>query len=545
MLKSRPVRVAFQPEAKVTALCLSSCGTISSWAEGDGKVFIAQVKSGNFELCGSWIAESFIRKLIVADQSILVLDDAYGLTRLDLKGNVLWQFAIEAGGFELHQLPSFFAVVDGLGRLSMIHPDGTNFSNDEQFFDIVLSSVVGEYLLLSQENGQVHVIQNGIRVWSRPARGEQGESITCLGGYSGQHLVIGREGYAMVAGEEEVLEVEFWDIKNQQLIHRCDVKSRLLTVESFENKILCGFDSGQVLCFDEHFVNQPQVWMECKYPISNLFYRGGKALASAWFYIHGREEDGETWLIEHQGITQYLSVSDDGSVCLFAGEDQNDWTEHEPIGQFSLDQSPIEVDESELTLWFEKTDEVVPLSAEELYSEDDSMSEYFTQAELDSITETSTPDVSLSVLQDALEGVQGEIAPSKKDGTLDIDTDELLSQLDDAIEKMAILPDENLLDELNVQIDELIVPRAVSGDDQHHAVGQDGSVIITLDGSGSFDPQERIKTWSWIEQSGKEIASSSKVKVRLSPGNYRFELRVCDLDGQWSSDSLQVLIDEG
>ena len=110
---------------------------------------------------------------------------------------------------------------------------------------------------------------------------------------------------------------------------------------------------------------------------------------------------------------------------------------------------------------------------------------------------------------------------------------------------MAILPDENLLDELNVQIDELIVPRAVSGDDQHHAVGPDGSVIITLDGSGSFDPQERIKTWSWIEQSGKEIDSSSKVKVRLSPGNYRFELRVCDLDGQWSSDSLQVLIDEG
>ena len=542
MLMSHSVQVAFQPEAKVTALGLCPSGTISSWAEGDGNVFIAQQSDGVFELSGTWSAESFVRKLIVDEQWIVVLDDAYGLTCLDLKGKVLWQFEIEAGGFELHQLPTCFAVVDGLGRLSLIHLDGTTFPLDQTYTDIVLSSVVGEYLLISHENGHVQAIKNGVSIWSRPTRGEQGESITCLGGSSRNRVVIGREGYALVAGEEEVLEVEFWDLEHQNLVHRNDVKSRLLQVESIGQQILCGFDNGQVLCFDGAFVNEPEIWMECKHPISKLLYRGGVTLASAWFYIHGREVDGSAWLIEHQGMTQFLSASRDGSICLFAGEDQNDWTDHEPLGQFSLNQKPKEIDESELTLWFQKTEEVSQMSAEEIYSEDDSMDDYMTQEELNAMSQPLIPDVSLDALHDALEGTHGEIAPSKEDGTLDIDTDELLSQLDDAIENMANLPDENLLSELHMQVDEIIVPSAVSGDDQEHVVDEDGSVIVTLDGSGSLDPQDRIKTWSWVEQSGKEIASTSRVKVRLLPGNYRFELRICDVDGQWSSDSLQILI---
>jgi hypothetical protein len=202
----------------------------------------------------------------------------------------------------------------------------------------------------------------------------------------------------------------------------------------------------------------------------------------------------------------------------------------------------VETDASELTLWFEKTEEAEPLSAEEIYREDDAMNEFFTPDELASIQNSSAPSDGLDALQAALGEVQGEVAQVTADGALDIDTEQLLSQLDDAITNMALLPEDGLLDELNTGISEVIVPKAVTGDDQNHVADADGNAIITLDGTYSHDPQQRIQTWSWIDSTGKEIASSSKVKVRLNRGNYRFELRVCDSDGQWSSDSLQVFI---
>jgi hypothetical protein len=183
------------------------------------------------------------------------------------------------------------------------------------------------------------------------------------------------------------------------------------------------------------------------------------------------------------------------------------------------------------------------LSAEEIYREDDEMNAFFSEEELNSMQNSQPADVGLDALHSALEGDFGESQQATEDGTLDIDSEELLAQLDDAITKMALLPSEDLLDELKTEIGETIVPRAVSGEDQHLKADADGSAIVTLDGSDSFDPQERIQTWSWIESSGKEIASSAKVRVRISRGSHSFELRICDRDGQWSSDSLHILIE--
>ena len=202
----------------------------------------------------------------------------------------------------------------------------------------------------------------------------------------------------------------------------------------------------------------------------------------------------------------------------------------------------MEIDSSELTLWFEKSEEVNLLTAEELYRVDDEMNDFFTQEELDSMKSSQPADVAVEALHSALEGAVGTSQQVAEDGSLDVDTDELLAQLDDAIEKMALIPSEDLLGELNTEVGEVIVPRAVSGDDQNLNADEDGSAIVTLDGSQSYDPQGRIQTWSWIEGSGKEIASSAKVRVRIPRGSHTFELRICDRDGQWSSDSLHIMV---
>ena len=544
MLRTRPVHVAFQPESKVTALVLSLNGEIVAWAEGDGQVFIARHEHSKFTVTGSWKASSMVRGMVLRGNSLYVLDDAHGLSCLDINGKVGWQFEIGAGGFDLQKTPTGLAIVDGLGRLFLLKYDGTEVTLSNTYQDILHMQVVGDYLILAHENGRVQALVNGSLAWSRPARGEKGESITCIGSDSNNNLVIGREGYALVAGDEEVLEIEVWDVVHQKLQHRFDVKSRLLRAIPSENGLLCGFDDGKVVHSSTHL---PQLVhgtrMECKYPIRNLAFCNGSVIATAWFYVFGKESDGSEWKLEHQGMPNHLVLSIDGSICLFAGEDQNDWTEEEPIGHFSLSEPLVETDASELTLWFEKTEEAEPLSAEEIYREDDAMNEFFTPDELASIQNAATPSDGLDALQAALGDVQGESAQVTADGALDIDTEQLLSQLDDAITNMALLPEDGLLDELNTAISEVIVPKAVTGDDQHHVGDADGNAIVTLDGAYSHDPQKRIQTWSWIDSTGKEIASSSKVKVRLSRGNYRFELRVCDSDGQWSSDSLQVFIE--
>ena len=544
MLSTHSVHIAFQPEAKVSALALSMSGDVAVWAEGDGKLFIAQNTEGTLAPSTSWQAPSLIRKAILRGNQIFVLDDEHGLTCLDLEGNLLWQTEIGAGGFSLQQLPAHLAVIDGLGRLHMFAYDGTPFELHVEYNDILRCTAIGEYLILAHESGQVQALQNGHIVWSRPIRGDTGESITCLGSDANQNLVIGREGYALVSGDEEVLEIEIWDIKQQVLVHRDDLKSRLLHATPSEKGLFCGFDNGQV---SEYLAGQSSYTFEhlisCSYPIQNLIYRNGCIAATSWFYIYGLDSNGREWKIEHQGMPHFLEASQDGSVCLFAGEDQNDWTDIEPIGMFSFNEEVHELDASELNLWFEKPEETVKLSAEELYREDDEMNSFFSEAELESMQNTRPADVGLDALHSALEGDFGDSQQVTEDGALDIDTEVLLAELDDAITKMALLPSDNLLEELNTEIGEIIVPRAVSGEDQSLKADADGSAIITLDGSNSFDPQERIQTWSWIESSGKEIASSAKVRVRIPRGSHSFELRICDRDGQWSSDSLHVLIE--
>jgi hypothetical protein len=130
------------------------------------------------------------------------------------------------------------------------------------------------------------------------------------------------------------------------------------------------------------------------------------------------------------------------------------------------------------------------------------------------------------------------------EGTLNVDTEELLSQLDDAIENMAMMPEQSIIEELNRSIEEIEFPVANAGGDQRVCAQDDGTAIITLDGTSSYDPQSRIKAWSWIDSTGKEISDIAKLNVKLKIGKYQFELRICDIDGNWNSDYVIIIVEE-
>lgn len=544
MVSSREVHAAFHPEGKVTALGLDSQGTLAAWAEGSGSVFIAVKSRDSFIVSATWIAPARVRGLVFHDETIIVLDDEIGLTCLNADATIVWQQTVGGGGFSLLKYSDGFSVIDGLGRLHLFGFDGVPTNLNETFDDILLQQSVGPYLVLGFENGSVQALNNGLLTWSRPVRGETGEAITCLGSTADNHLVLGREGYALVAGDEEALELEVWSIQDNMLLHRDDLNSRLLhAVPSFKG-VACGFDDGKVSYLDVSMPTPTFVTgFDCTYPVRYLCSVGKEVLAASWFFIHGNDADGRIWKIEHQGMPQMVVAADDGSVILFAGEDQNDWTEPEPIGLFSLTAEVVEMDETELNLWFNRPEEPVHLSAEEIYRSDSEMESFFSKEELLSMNQVHDSTVEIDVLQEALGSKAVMAQPVAEDGSLEIDTEALLEHLDDAIAQMALLPQDDLLEQLNAESGEILPPRAMSGGDQNHVPGDDGTAVITLDGSDSYDPQGRIISWSWVDESGKEIADTPKVRVRIGVGNHRFELRICDREGQWSSDSLHVLIE--
>lgn len=71
---------------------------------------------------------------------------------------------------------------------------------------------------------------------------------------------------------------------------------------------------------------------------------------------------------------------------------------------------------------------------------------------------------------------------------------------------------------------------------------------VTLDGSGSTDPDNNITSYAWTKISGPSlfnISNANPVKAQLTnlvEGTYQFELKVTDAGGLFSKDSVQVTI---
>ena len=132
----------------------------------------------------------------------------------------------------------------------------------------------------------------------------------------------------------------------------------------------------------------------------------------------------------------------------------------------------------------------------------------------------------LDALEDQLSALEEDTKPINEDENLDL-----------------ALHDINLLEDLDSEVEEYIAPVANSGNDITTQSDENGVAMVILDGSETYDPQSRVSSWQWINALGKEVAQSSKVKIKLNKGVHRFELRVKDSEGSWTSDALTVTIE--
>ena len=245
-------------------------------------------------------------------------------------------------------------------------------------------------------------------------------------------------------------------------------------------------------------------------------------IVGTWFYIYGfdLETNEIAWQIEHKGMIQGIEVDESGRIAFF-GEDQNDWTGAEPVGVCDLGQERIEVDTSFLQGWFEEDIMKVETNPEVVYRNVDDFTNLLSEEEQKSFKQNQQ---NLETGLDSLAAAMNEELSSEPTKNDEDDLDDLLQFLHE-------------------EVDEQISPQAYAGENQTIELTHSDAIIVTLDGSQSKDPQDRIVSWSWLDSTGREISSEPKVRVKLSAGHHYFELRVFDSDGGMTSDSIQITIE--
>ncbi len=508
------VIVAFTPKYTVNALAISKDGSTLAWSEKKGML--------NLSIDGlepkSTSIEGECRDIFFRKTNLYVGDDNFGIRCYDKILKLIWECEIPGGVSLVEECHDFIAVVDNLGRLLIVDYSGKVVNNNLQFTSIIKILTTDLGLIVVQEDGTVYCFDGKKIIWNRPARGEVGESITAVGNNQFDQLIIGREGYALVPGDEEALEIEVWDIRNNKLIIRDEIKNRLIIVSSGEKGTYLGFDDGSIRMLEskqriDHKLSE--VIFDCKFPIKTLNVTDDSIIAGSWFYLHGITSDGSNWMVEHQGIVQFSAYSSITKAFYFAGDDQNDFTNIEPIGIIDLSRELVEKDKSELTEWFESPNQVEIISAEEIYSEDDKFESLLSNSE----SEGDLIKENFSQLLSALE--EDNEPNSNSDDTILADEDIIL---------------QDLYEEVTVSD----MPVANAGEDRTYDSGVDESSIIVLDSSNTRGDKNRIVSYSWKNEEGKEVSNLPKFRAKLNIGKYRFELRIIDDEGNSTSDTIQV-----
>ena len=436
-----------------------------------------------------------------------------GVHILNEKGHVIDDLPSDAGVFSISIHDSTTLIFDNFGRINQLLKKGENYVLVPLFQDLEIEHFfLTEHSLFLIHQGRVAQTKNGEIIWTRPQRGDFGERILNIVETKSGTIAICREGHAYVDGEEEVLEVEWW--QNQECVHRIEVQASITASKVVNENVLFGCDDGTIATS-----NASGLWeVLCKkeFPIQDIVVFEHQTLFSWWFYLTGLDDEKE-WVVEHSGMIQILALCSKTGALFFSGSDQNDYTESEPIGMIRLRKETLEVDKSELTSWFES--DVQEISSDEIYSSDEEMLQHLSKQEQDLFHTETTSNIQFSSLLDAMnedvEQSNDEEAPREEDILIDL-----------------------LLDESMVRS-----PSPNAGEDSVVKCDEQGNAIIHLDASNTQDPDEQIDSMQWVDHLGNTISTSFQCKVKLPIGMYRFEFRIRDKNGIWSTDSISVQVE--
>ena len=537
MVLTRAVIPLVRPGGKVRSLVRCQNTGQLAWSEGSSRVCLGEWDGEALRAVASVDHSKPITCLYFHRGLLVVGDDLDGATVYDEEGALNTVIDVEGGVQDCGSLGSRALFLSGMGDVHLVDldsGDSTNLSSKHGCHDVLFHCQVNDAVLLATQDGRVMLLNEHEVQWRRPSRGTIGERITGLGVTSKGSFFLTREGHALVAGDEEAIEFELWS--NGQLIKRIDQRMRLLTSCPAKQGAVLGFDDGSVYLLAE--TGELSLVMETRHPIFSCAEVGGGQIATSWFYVHGTQ-NGVQWKVEHQGMATQLVVDEERGWIVFAGDDQNDYTEPEPIGGVRTDGDLVETDEAELSLWFSTPEAAPERSDEHLYTEEDNVLAHLSEDEQVAYNTVSTTGMDAALLE-----AMGEVTPNQAPDMDDLDDSALYEELN-RVDHLSIEDANDLMEALSANVDSLVKPQAFAGEAQEHLADADGTCIVLLDGTGTEDPHQHVASWSWYNERGEEVANSAQVKVRLPIGTHVFELRVIDRDGSWTSDRIEIRVVDG
>ncbi len=324
------------------------------------------------------------------------------------------------------------------------------------------------------------------------------ETISAMIFRPGEILVVARNSLGMTIDDRPENRIECWSVK-KGMIHSCEVESLVNCINSTDKGVILGCFNGELL---ELEIKSKRYNHLCKfdYSIKQIFPWKQDILVASWFDIFRLDMQGKIiWRVEHIGIVENIVSMGDSRVGILGDDKKMDI----PTPIFIIDpDSKIISDDYD-------------------FKEESFDSKY-----------------------------SGALSPEEEQASymkplLPSNSSEILEALDEELEIETSPPiiEVDILEDLSQSAKSLNLPPVVDvGEDKTVNSDSDGTTMVLLDGSKSYDPDGTIKSWSWENDSGKVISNNSLVNVKLSTGVHIFYLTVVDDRGASSKASLTIQV---
>jgi hypothetical protein len=550
---------AIEVESRVISMAVAQNGEHIALCHMGGDLLICDVDGRQVNLCE---IEGRAGTVVASPAGGFIVGATEGnLHAVDAGGNIAWEYAVGGGVEYLQACAGGIACLDGGGKVHLLDSNGRAKS--------IIEGGSPQSLVFDQSGSNLAIISGdgSVRTYSpsgemqleRQPRHDKGERITAACFDPTGHLVVARETLGLADQGEDEVEVEWWT----PLGERVDIQgldTRCTTLTAYSSGVLAGTFAGEVFLLDRA-QERVDIW-KSEYAINSLTCLGNDVLVASWFYLYritfggGKDGDEPTWQVEHPGIVDFVSLDKAQNILCLGGEDRNDYTGEEPVLILDPHSEPEWLDARGDDPWVQDlpVDETASPVGELDISDD--YSELLTaeeQAQLaaghgarlpsqDGVGDSAGgggsggtgEEVDLPIAVSVLgEGVADELL---SDLTSELDDDDMV-EVDEATSHEDLMA--GLIEDVGAH---RISPVADSGADRTVAVGDDGTAVVRLDGSDSYDPHERIQRWLWKDGRGEVIGEVVTIRVRLSSGKHRFELSVLDDDGVWTTDTTFITV---
>ena len=368
---------------------------------------------------------------------------------------------------------------------------------------IIHSSDQGDYVVVASEDGSLTILDDNLQVSHHSVpRDDDVEVISKISTDGLGKILVSRSSLGLVVDERAVNRIELWDFE-EGLIGEAEVPSRITCITPYRDGYVAGCFEGEIILIKSNL--QVSIISKMEYSISEILEWEGDIIASYWFFVERLSPLGrKIWSFEHQNLVKGLLKLENDGILIFGNSVSTNESNHITIIHPNTDP---------------KEDDIIP-------SQDFDSIDLSNEGHSGMLTDNES---SAALSRSTIDGIESLIS----------DINEPIEDITHANEQA----NEDLLQSLSSTARSLnIPPVANAGEDITMVSNEDSKADVTLDGSGSYDPDGEIVAWSWSTGGGRKLGQSKIVRVRLVPGVHVFTLRVTDNMGAESESSMTVRI---